>query len=113
MTGQATEARLAALEAGRTVILDGGIGTEILRRGSNWASHLIQSDPDLVRQISADYIGKCRRRRVERSLGVTEAAQQFSEGDGSQSRNEPEPEPGLEFRARHSGRGQNEIIDLD
>ncbi|MFQ5745002.1 MAG: homocysteine S-methyltransferase family protein [Acidobacteriota bacterium] len=52
----ATEARRQKLDSGQTVILDGGIGTEILRRGSNWASHLIDSDPDLVRQIHTDYI---------------------------------------------------------
>jgi len=52
----ATEARRAALAAGDIVILDGGIGTEILRRGSNWASHQIDSDPDLVRAIHTDYI---------------------------------------------------------
>jgi S-methylmethionine-dependent homocysteine/selenocysteine methylase len=52
----ATEARRAALERGEIVILDGGIGTEILRRGSNWANHQIDSDPDLVRAIHRDYI---------------------------------------------------------
>lgn len=54
--GTATSARRERLERGDVVILDGGIGTEILRRGSNWASHQIQSDPDLVRAIHADYI---------------------------------------------------------
>ena len=56
MSNAAHDARLGALEAGELVILDGGIGTEILRRGSNWASHHIQSDPDLNRAIHADYI---------------------------------------------------------
>ena len=48
--------RLDLLETGRKVVLDGGIGTEILRRGTNWASHRIQDDPDLVRAIHADYV---------------------------------------------------------
>ena len=52
----ANAARRKKLDAGEVVILDGGIGTEILRRGSNWASHQIDSDPDLVRTIHADYI---------------------------------------------------------
>ncbi len=55
-TSPANEARSEAFATGRTIVLDGGIGTEILRRGSNWASHQIQDDPSLVRAISADYI---------------------------------------------------------
>jgi len=27
------------------VLLDGGIGTEILRRGHTWASHQLKSEP--------------------------------------------------------------------
>ncbi len=54
--GRAGAARRRKLEGKETIILDGGIGTEILRRGSNWASHLIKDDPDLVRSIHADYI---------------------------------------------------------
>ena len=54
--GAAAEARARKLREGDVIILDGGVGTEILRRGSNWASHQIQSDPGLVRAIHADYI---------------------------------------------------------
>ncbi|MBI4161506.1 MAG: homocysteine S-methyltransferase family protein [Acidobacteria bacterium] len=48
--------RQRKLEKREILILDGGIGTEILRRGVNWASHQIQDDPNLVRSIHADYI---------------------------------------------------------
>jgi homocysteine S-methyltransferase len=54
--GAATRYRLDLLDGGGRVVLDGGIGTEILRRGTNWASHRIKDDPDLVRNIHADYI---------------------------------------------------------
>jgi methionine synthase I (cobalamin-dependent) len=40
----------------RTVILDGAIGTEILRRDVTWADHQLQKRPDTVRAIHADYI---------------------------------------------------------
>lgn len=54
--GAADAARRRKLDAGEAVILDGGIGTEILRRGTNWASHRIKDDPELVRAIHRDYI---------------------------------------------------------
>lgn len=54
--GAEKAARRRKLANGEAIILDGGIGTEILRRGSNWASHRIKDDPDLVRDIHADYI---------------------------------------------------------
>ena len=38
-----------------TVLLDGGIGTEILRRGVYWRSHGIEQRPEVVRQVHADY----------------------------------------------------------
>jgi S-methylmethionine-dependent homocysteine/selenocysteine methylase len=44
------------LRAGEVVILDGGIGTEILRRNVSWADHQIGRLPDLVRSIHEDYI---------------------------------------------------------
>lgn len=44
------------LYAGRTVILDGAIGTEILRRNVTWADHQLASRPDFVRGIHEDYI---------------------------------------------------------
>jgi S-methylmethionine-dependent homocysteine/selenocysteine methylase len=44
------------LASGRPVILDGAIGTEILRRHVTWADHQLQRQPDLVRAIHADYL---------------------------------------------------------
>jgi S-methylmethionine-dependent homocysteine/selenocysteine methylase len=44
------------LAAGQTVILDGAIGTEILRRNVTWADHQLASRPDFVRMIHEDYI---------------------------------------------------------
>jgi len=43
--------------AGReTVVLDGAIGTEILRRNVTWADHQLAQRPDFVRGIHEDYI---------------------------------------------------------
>jgi S-methylmethionine-dependent homocysteine/selenocysteine methylase len=39
-----------------TVILDGAIGTEILRREVTWADHQLMSKPEFVRSIHEDYI---------------------------------------------------------
>jgi methionine synthase I (cobalamin-dependent) len=44
------------LSSGETVILDGAIGTEILRREVTWADHQLQKKPDVVRAIHADYL---------------------------------------------------------
>src|SRR5881296_437338 len=44
------------LARGETVLLDGGVGTEILRRGVYWRSHGIEQRPNVVRQVHADYI---------------------------------------------------------
>lgn len=44
------------LAAGQTVILDGAIGTEILRRNVTWADHQLASRPEFVRMIHEDYI---------------------------------------------------------
>jgi methionine synthase I (cobalamin-dependent) len=44
------------LARGRPVILDGAIGTEILRREVTWADHQLQRQPDLVRAIHLDYL---------------------------------------------------------
>ncbi|MBI2322956.1 MAG: homocysteine S-methyltransferase family protein [Chloroflexi bacterium] len=44
------------LERGRVVLLDGAIGTEILRRDVTWADHQLKKRPDVVRAIHADYI---------------------------------------------------------
>jgi methionine synthase I (cobalamin-dependent) len=44
------------LARGQTVILDGAIGTEILRRDVTWADHQLTKRPDVVRAIHADYL---------------------------------------------------------
>lgn len=44
------------LAGGELVILDGAIGTEILRRDVTWADHQLKKRPDVVRAIHADYI---------------------------------------------------------
>jgi S-methylmethionine-dependent homocysteine/selenocysteine methylase len=44
------------LARGQTVILDGAIGTEILRRNVTWADHQLAQRPDFVRGIHEDYI---------------------------------------------------------
>ena len=55
-SGRADAARKRRLQNKEIIIMDGGIGTEILRRGANWASHQIQDDPGLVRAV--DLIGR-------------------------------------------------------
>ena len=44
------------LLAGRQVLLDGGIGTEVMRRGVRWRQHGIEDAPDVIREIHIDYI---------------------------------------------------------
>jgi S-methylmethionine-dependent homocysteine/selenocysteine methylase len=44
------------LKRKETVILDGAIGTEILRRNVTWADHQLANKPDFVRGIHEDYI---------------------------------------------------------
>jgi homocysteine S-methyltransferase len=44
------------LERGDLVVLDGAVGTEILRRDITWADHQVIKRPDAVRQIHQDYI---------------------------------------------------------
>lgn len=39
-----------------TVILDGAIGTEILRRNVTWADHQVANRPEVIRGIHEDYI---------------------------------------------------------
>ena len=45
-----------SLAAGRTVILDGGIGTEVLRRDLTWSDHQVLSRPEAVRALHEDYV---------------------------------------------------------
>ncbi|MGE3268979.1 MAG: homocysteine S-methyltransferase family protein [Chloroflexota bacterium] len=47
---------LERLGKGGTVILDGGIGTEILRRDVTWADHQVLDRPTVVRAIHRDYV---------------------------------------------------------
>jgi S-methylmethionine-dependent homocysteine/selenocysteine methylase len=44
------------LERREIIILDGGIGSEMLRRGVTWEGHKVESEPDAIRSIHADYI---------------------------------------------------------
>ncbi len=44
------------LGKGQTVVLDGAIGTEILRRNVSWSDHQVSSQPDVIRGIHEDYI---------------------------------------------------------
>ena len=44
------------LASGRPLVLDGAIGTEILRRDVTWADHQLLKRPDVVRAIHADYL---------------------------------------------------------
>jgi len=39
-----------------TVLLDGGIGTEVLRRGVYWRCHGLEQHPEAVRQVHLDYL---------------------------------------------------------
>jgi S-methylmethionine-dependent homocysteine/selenocysteine methylase len=44
------------LARGETVLLDGGVGTEILRRGVYWRCHGIEQHPEVVAQVHEDYL---------------------------------------------------------
>ncbi len=44
------------LHRGKTVILDGAIGTEILRRDVSWADHQLVDRPGVIRSIHEDYV---------------------------------------------------------
>jgi S-methylmethionine-dependent homocysteine/selenocysteine methylase len=46
----------ARLDNDQLVVLDGAIGTEILRREVTWADHQLQKQPDVVRDIHTAYI---------------------------------------------------------
>ncbi len=50
---QAVRQRLAS---GDTVLLDGGIGTELVRRGVRWRWHGLRTDPEAVRAVHEDYV---------------------------------------------------------
>jgi S-methylmethionine-dependent homocysteine/selenocysteine methylase len=44
------------LKAGETILLDGGIGSELVRRGVRWRKHGLLTDADAVEQLHADYL---------------------------------------------------------
>lgn len=44
------------LQKGELVLLDGGIGSEMLRRGVTWEGHKVESHPEAIRSIHADYV---------------------------------------------------------
>jgi len=46
----------ARLDRGDLVVLDGAIGTEILRRDLSWADHQVLAFPDKIRSIHEDYL---------------------------------------------------------
>ncbi len=46
----------AKLQEKQLVVLDGAIGTEILRRDVTWADHQLLNRPDVVRSIHSDYL---------------------------------------------------------
>ncbi len=47
---------LERIQRGDVVLLDGGIGTEMLRRGTTWEGHKVDDAADVIRAIHADYI---------------------------------------------------------
>ncbi len=44
------------LDRRQIILLDGGIGSEMLRRGVTWEGHKVESEPDAIRSIHADYV---------------------------------------------------------
>ncbi len=44
------------LSTNKPILLDGGIGTEVLRRGVRWRQHGIEDAPDVIREIHVDYL---------------------------------------------------------
>ncbi len=47
---------LERLDRREIIILDGGIGSEMLRRGVTWEGHKVESEPEAIRAIHADYL---------------------------------------------------------
>lgn len=44
------------LSNGGAVLLDGGVGSELVRRGVRWRWHGLRTEPERVRELHADYI---------------------------------------------------------
>ncbi|MDE2857632.1 MAG: homocysteine S-methyltransferase family protein [Chloroflexota bacterium] len=62
----------------KVILLDGGMGQEIVNRGGKggygeWATAALHEDPDLVRQIHADYIGAGADVITTNTYGTTRA----------------------------------------
>lgn len=53
---EAYEAVRQRLASGQTVLLDGGIGSELVRRGVRWRWHGLRTDPDAVQAVHEDYV---------------------------------------------------------
>jgi S-methylmethionine-dependent homocysteine/selenocysteine methylase len=44
------------LERGQTVVLDGGVGSELVRRGVRWRDHGLRTDAAAVQALHAEYV---------------------------------------------------------
>ena len=44
------------LERGRTVVLDGGVGSELVRRGVRWRDHGLRTDTAAVQELHREYL---------------------------------------------------------
>jgi S-methylmethionine-dependent homocysteine/selenocysteine methylase len=56
MTGNAYDSIQQRLSRREQVVLDGAIGSEIVRRGVRWRQHGMRTDPDVVRAVHEDYV---------------------------------------------------------
>jgi S-methylmethionine-dependent homocysteine/selenocysteine methylase len=56
MPGPAYARLRERLMGGEVLLLDGGIGTEMLRRGLTWEGHKVDTAADVIRTIHADYL---------------------------------------------------------
>jgi S-methylmethionine-dependent homocysteine/selenocysteine methylase len=45
------------LDRGETVLLDGPMGSELVRRGMRWRKHGLQTDADAVEALHSEYVG--------------------------------------------------------
>jgi methionine synthase I (cobalamin-dependent) len=54
---QAFSALRERLERGETIVLDGPMGSELVRRGVRWRDHGMRTDPELVLALHEEYIG--------------------------------------------------------
>jgi len=55
-----------SLKQGRTILLDGGVGTEILRRGVYWRCHGMEQKPEAVEAVrqAASVLDKAAQKGV-------------------------------------------------